>query len=257
MRERDLVGMGRRGLTGRGAWPYPRREWSRGAGYPMIPSEDIKQQILAASLAVVPAARGCVYGVGLDLEPYDHLTNDGDTRWTRLYQERFRAIDPFHPRHFVDRRDSVYCTNFGAGSADEQSAYVRGFRWRMGMAYKVEVFLRDRSGLIIGGIRLSRTPEMGDFLKHEVAALRAMQPLISGAWRSALRDAQTGGSPVLLSPRENDVLHCMLEGMPDKLICRELGLALPTVKCHVKSILRKTGASGRAEVIARYLRAGR
>jgi DNA-binding CsgD family transcriptional regulator len=49
----------------------------------------------------------------------------------------------------------------------------------------------------------------------------------------------------------------MLEGMPDKLICRELGLALPTIKTHVKSILRKTGASGRAEVIARYLRAGR
>jgi DNA-binding CsgD family transcriptional regulator len=193
----------------------------------------------------------------LNLEPYDHLTADGDTRWTRLYQERFRAIDPFHPRHFADHLDSVYCTGCGGGSADEQSAYVRGFRWRMGMAYKVEVFLRDRNGRIIGGIRLSRTREMGEFRHDEVAALRAMQPVFSGAWRSALRETRIGGSPALLTPRENDVLYCMLEGMPDKLICRELGLALPTIKTHVKSILRKTGASGRAEVIARYLRAGR
>jgi DNA-binding CsgD family transcriptional regulator len=223
----------------------------------MISSVDIRQQILAASLAVVPAARGCVYGVGPDLEPYDHLTNDGDTRWTRLYQERFRAIDPFHPRHFVDHRDSVYCTNCGGGSVDEQSAYVRGFRWRIGIAYKVEVFLRDRYSRIVGGIRLSRTQEMGEFRHDEVAALRAMQPVFSGAWRFALRDTRIGRSPALLTPREDDVLHCMLEGMPDKLICRELGLALPTVKCHVKSILRKTGASGRGEVIAIYLRAGR
>lgn len=223
----------------------------------MISSEDIRQQILSASLAVVPAARGCVYGVSLDLEPYDHLTNDGDTRWTRLYQERFRAIDPFHPRHFVDHRESVYCTDGGGGSADEQSAYVRGFRQPMGMAYKVEVFLRNRSGRIIGGIRLSRTPAMGEFRHDELHALRAMQPVLSGAWRSALRETRIGASPALLTPRENDVFQCMLEGLPDKLICRELGLALPTVKCHVKSILRKMGASGRAEVIARYLRAGR
>lgn len=219
----------------------------------MVSSEDIKQQILAASLAIVPAARGCVYDVSANLEPYDHLTADGDTRWTRLYEERFRAIDPFHPRHFVDHRESVYCTNGGAGSADEQRAYLRGFRWRMGMAYKVEVFLRNLTGRIIGGIRLSRTPEMGEFRQHEVAALRAIQPIFSGAWRSALRETRTGGSSALLTPRENDVLHCILQGMPDKLICRELGIALPTVKCHVKSILRKTGASGRAEVIARYL----
>lgn len=223
----------------------------------MVPDADIKRQILTASLTIVPAARACVYDVRANLDPCDHLTADGDTRWTKLYHERFRAIDPFHPRHFADRCESVYSTNFGGGLSDEQSAYVRGFRQRMGMAYKVEVFLRDRGGRIVGGIRLSRTPKMGDFLKSEVTALRAMQPVFSAAWQSALRNSKIGGNLVLLTPRESDVLHCMLEGMPDKLICRELGIALPTVKCHVKSILRKKGASSRMEIIARCLRADR
>lgn len=223
----------------------------------MVAGKDIKQQILFASLAIVPAARGCIYDVSLNLEPHNHLNSDGNTRWTQLYQERFRAIDPFHPRHFVNDFDSVYCTNCGGGSADEQKAYVRGFRSPMGMVYKVEVFLRNRDRRIIGGIRLSRTREMHEFRHDEVAALRAMQPVFSGAWQSASREARIGGNSALLTPRENDVLDCMLEGMSDKLICRELDLALPTVKSHVKSILRKTDASGRAEVIARYLRASR
>ncbi len=221
--------------------------------FPVVSDGDIKQQILTASLAIVPAARGCVYDVSFDLEPYDHMTADGDTRWTLLYHQRFRAIDPFHPRHFADQSGSVYGTNCGGGSADEQRAYVRGFRRQMGMAHKVEVFLRNRHGRIIGGIRLSRTSEMGEFRNCEVAALRAMQPVFSSAWPTAFKHGRISGSPVFLTARENDVLYRLMEGMPDKLICRELGLALPTVKCHVRSILRKTGASRRAEVIAKYL----
>ena len=97
---------------------------------------------------------------------------------------------------------------------------------------------------------------MGEFRDGELATLRTMQPVFSSAWRNSLNEARAAGSPVLLTARENNVLQYMLDGMSDKLICRELGLALPTVKCHVKNILRKTGASGRTEVVARYLRAG-
>jgi DNA-binding CsgD family transcriptional regulator len=225
--------------------------------FSMITNTDIKHQILAASLAIVPAARACIYGVTANLDPCDHVTADGDTRWTQLYHERFRAIDPFHPRHFVDRHESVYGTNGGGGPADERRAYVSGFRQRMGMAYKVEVFMRNGSGRIVGGMRLSRTVQMGDFRHREVAALRALQPVLSGAWQSTLRETSIGESSALLTAREDDILQRILEGMPDKLICRELGLALPTVKSHVRNILRKTGTSGRAEVIARYLRTAR
>lgn len=216
----------------------------------MVTVEDIKRQILEASKTVVPVGRGCIYSVGADLVPYDHLADDGDTRWAQLYYARYRAIDPFHPRHFADSRESVFCTDDGGGPVDQRQEFVRGFRQLMGIAFKAEVFLRDRNGRIRGGIRLTRPSEMGDFRDWEVAALRTLQPVFSNAWRAGLVEARVAGTTQMLTRRENEVLQCMLDGMPNKRICRELNLALPTVKCYVKSILRKTGASSRADLIA-------
>lgn len=52
--------------------------------------------------------------------------------------------------------------------------------------------------------------------------------------------------------RQIDVFRLLLQGMSNKQICRELDLAEPTVKIHVRGILRTLGVSSRAEVIARY-----
>ena len=52
-----------------------------------------------------------------------------------------------------------------------------------------------------------------------------------------------------LTARETQVLECLLEAMPDKLIARQLDLSLATVKLHAKTIFRKLGVSSRAEVI--------
>ncbi|MCL4746777.1 MAG: hypothetical protein KJZ83_15405 [Burkholderiaceae bacterium] len=221
----------------------------------MTPVEEVKRQILAASRAIVPVARGCIYGVGLDLVPFGHLPDDGETRWIPLYRDRYAAIDPFHPRYFANHRDSVFCTNRGGGSAAQQQAYVQGFRRPMGMAFKTEIFLRDRNGRIIGGLRLSRTLDMGDFREWEVEALRAMQPVFSSAWLATLTEARAPCTSASLTAREKEVLQFMLEGATNKRICLELDLALPTVKCHVKNILRKTGASSRSQVVAQYYQA--
>lgn len=56
--------------------------------------------------------------------------------------------------------------------------------------------------------------------------------------------------------RQTDVFMLLLQGMSNKLICRELDLAEPTVKIHVRGILRTLGVSSRAEVIARYSQLG-
>lgn len=50
-----------------------------------------------------------------------------------------------------------------------------------------------------------------------------------------------------LSARELQVIDGLAEGWPNKLIARRLGITDATVKVHVKSILRKTGASNRTE----------
>lgn len=49
----------------------------------------------------------------------------------------------------------------------------------------------------------------------------------------------------LLSPRENDVLDCLLSGWRHKETADELGIAEQTVKNHVHNIRRATGLPGK------------
>ena len=50
-----------------------------------------------------------------------------------------------------------------------------------------------------------------------------------------------------LTPRQVDVLALMMQGKSNKLICRTLHLAEPTVKNHVSAILKALGAVNRTE----------
>jgi two-component system nitrate/nitrite response regulator NarL len=50
-----------------------------------------------------------------------------------------------------------------------------------------------------------------------------------------------------LSSREAEILHCLTEGAPNKLIARKLDVAEATVKVHIKAILRKIGAANRTQ----------
>jgi DNA-binding NarL/FixJ family response regulator len=58
-----------------------------------------------------------------------------------------------------------------------------------------------------------------------------------------------------LTPRQLDVLHCLMRGEPNKVIARELGLTEGTVKIHIASILRTLQARNRTEavIVARQL----
>jgi two-component system NarL family response regulator len=53
-----------------------------------------------------------------------------------------------------------------------------------------------------------------------------------------------------LTVRESEVLQLLAEGLGNKQIARELGISTETVKCHVKAILDKLGASTRTQAAA-------
>jgi DNA-binding NarL/FixJ family response regulator len=59
-----------------------------------------------------------------------------------------------------------------------------------------------------------------------------------------------------LSTREVEVLRFIMVGFCDKGIAREMGIAMGTVKSHVKSILAKLGAARRTEAAAIAQRRG-
>jgi two-component system nitrate/nitrite response regulator NarL len=51
----------------------------------------------------------------------------------------------------------------------------------------------------------------------------------------------------MLSTREAEILHCLMEGAPNKTIARKLDVAEATVKVHVKAILRKIRVTNRTQ----------
>lgn len=76
----------------------------------------------------------------------------------------------------------------------------------------------------------------------------------------ALADLRNGAAPPrpdaqALTPRQLDVLRCLQQGRPNKLIARELGLTEGTVKIHIAAILRALQVKNRTEavVVARRL----
>jgi DNA-binding CsgD family transcriptional regulator len=59
-----------------------------------------------------------------------------------------------------------------------------------------------------------------------------------------------------LTPRELDVLRLLARGNTNMAIATALVVREGTVKYHVKNILRKLGATSRADAVARFVRAG-
>lgn len=58
----------------------------------------------------------------------------------------------------------------------------------------------------------------------------------------------------LLSPREQEVMACLIRGRLDKEIADELGISPRTVEAHLANIFRKLGVHSRHEVVWKFLR---
>jgi two-component system nitrate/nitrite response regulator NarL len=50
-----------------------------------------------------------------------------------------------------------------------------------------------------------------------------------------------------LSGRESQILHCLVQGLPNKLIANNLGISEATIKVHLKMLLRKLHVSNRTQ----------
>lgn len=63
-------------------------------------------------------------------------------------------------------------------------------------------------------------------------------------------------APAVLSPREQEVLTQVANGLPNKAIARMLGITDHTVKFHISSVLTKLEAASRSEAVAIATRRG-
>ena len=81
-------------------------------------------------------------------------------------------------------------------------------------------------------------------MQGRLAPVEKQQPSAEG-----LQNLQVApGSPVrTLSSREAEILQCLMQGAPNKIIARRLEVAEATVKVHIKAILRKIRVTNRTQ----------
>jgi len=102
-----------------------------------------------------------------------------------------------------------------------------------------------------GGIYVPPMTMGTDAPAEPPAAGAASGPL--GVVRQSAMDAGFQKPPGIdslgLTPRQTEVLGLLLKGQPNKLIARELGLSVETVKDHVAAVLRALNVSSRTQAV--------
>lgn len=88
----------------------------------------------------------------------------------------------------------------------------------------------------------------GDREAHEPAPAGGLGAVRLGASEGTFQTAPAIGS-LGLTPRQTDVLALLLKGQPNKLIARELGLSVETVKDHVAAVLRALNVGTRTQAV--------
>ncbi len=98
-------------------------------------------------------------------------------------------------------------------------------------------------------LRALRGTQQGELAMSRRFAARAMTHFVEAARRGR---GGRGGAIEGLSPRENDVLRMLADGLTDKEIAQALVISPRTVETHVSNVLHKLGVRKRAEAAQRY-----
>ncbi len=110
-------------------------------------------------------------------------------------------------------------------------------------------FISKRSAppVLLGALRLVLAGEV--YVPPEVLRTQLLAPSRGAPSRppAAAADRARGGKNLDLTKRQLDVLALLVQGKPNKVICRELGLAEGTVKAHTAAIFRALRVSNRTE----------
>jgi DNA-binding NarL/FixJ family response regulator len=94
---------------------------------------------------------------------------------------------------------------------------------------------------------LLKDAESADVLRGVRAAAKGEAPLAPKAARAMLVARHRPRNDEHLTVREEDVLRLVGQGLPNKLIARELGISEKTVKAHLTNVFQRIGVASRTE----------
>ncbi len=117
--------------------------------------------------------------------------------------------------------------------------------------YDAELFNRIVHANTGGMLRTDAAP---DQIVHAIQSVAAGLMIFD----SALMPPRPGDTALIepLTPRENEVLRLLADGLANREIATRLNISEHTIKFHIRSILGKLGASSRTEAVTRGLRSG-
>lgn len=137
----------------------------------------------------------------------------------------------------------------------EAGARMRHLRER---GYRQPVLVLAEDGTISDAVSAIKAGAHDFLLKPPNA--QVMLETLQSAWRSELdradRDRQISlwrDRFACLSPREHEVLRCIIRGLISKEIGFELGISPRTVDAHRSAILRKLGGARISELVGMYM----
>ena len=174
-------------------------------------------------------------------------------------------VQPKHPGALFAVADSLR-----SGDGDEGLSLAEALRERYPSSPVVVLFLADNSDETLRAIGLREMERIrGSWSDQARGDVAPSIPATSGAeFAPIMRDTArpAGEWPAAnrpptarslgLTQRQMEVLTLMLQGKPNKLICRELRLAEGTVKCHVSAILRALEVGSRTQAALKAARLG-
>lgn len=109
---------------------------------------------------------------------------------------------------------------------------------------------RSSTPVLVSALRLVLAGAV--YIPPEALALadpRTRTGTVSGSRNTSRPATAVTPADLGLTERQVDVLALMVQGKPNKVICRELGLAEGTVKTHIASILRILKVSSRTQAL--------
>lgn len=226
------------------------------------PSVEFPNRFQRESLDLVnkllPLDSAAFYLVDPDMRHRGVVLHNLEAAAERDYAENFRDLDPLNPALFAHREDTVVCIDEQLSERELLSSdYYIGFMQPHGHRHVSDMFFR-REGEIIAVLTMLRDGLSGPFTDTELALLRNLQPFLQYTLNTVylpkrVQQRQGARERFGLTEREVDVVELIVAGANNKVIARELGLGLSTVKTHLQHVFQKTGVSSRTALSALVL----
>ncbi len=168
------------------------------------------------------------------------------------YEQHYQYCDPITPT-LQRRRTATAVSEVMAHERLKKTEFFNDFLFRDGLYFGMNFFAWDR-GENIGDLRIWRAQNKEDFSTRDAMLVDAIGPSIVNALVRANRPLL--GSDVMrfrqkadiwgLTSREAEIADLLVTGLSDDDICARLNISKPTLRTHVGSIFRKTGAARRS-----------